>query len=47
MNAEKIKNSFKYRELILKKGLKHVLPINNQNTLNQTISYMVAFGLLK
>lgn len=46
MYADLINRSFKEREPILKEELEKILPINSQNTLNQTISYMVSFGLL-
>lgn len=47
MYVELLKNSFKEREPILREELERILPVSNQNTLNQTISYMVSFDLLK
>jgi len=47
MYAELISKSFHEREPILKDELAKLLPVSNKNTLNQTISYMVSFGLLK
>lgn len=41
-----IENNFKIREPILKKELAEMLPINNENTVNQLLSNMVKFGLL-
>jgi hypothetical protein len=46
MYPELVKNSFNIRELIMKDELKKVLNIKNQNSLNQTISYMVSFSIL-
>ena len=47
MNAELIENSFKERVPILKRELNQVLNIDNQNSLNQALSYLVSFGILK
>ena len=47
MYIELIKNSFEEREPILKEELENLLPISNKNSLNQAISFMVSFGLIK
>ncbi len=47
MYIEKINNSFKTREPILKEEIEKLLSNLKQSTINQLISYMVSFGLLK
>ncbi len=47
MDAHVFMSSFHERKPIVKEDLKRILNIHNQNTLNQTISYLVSFGVLK
>jgi len=47
MNTSLIMNSFHEREPIMKDEIQGVLKINNINTLNQMVSYLVSFGILK
>jgi hypothetical protein len=47
MYVEQLHQAFWEREPILKEELRDLLPIQNQNTFNQVISYLVSFGLLR
>lgn len=47
MNASIILDAFAEREPILKEEIQDVLKIENINTLNQMVSYLVSFGILK
>ena len=47
MYIEAIQNSFKEREPIMRDELKKIMRIDNKNSFNQAISYMVSFNLLK
>ena len=47
MNASAIMNSFAEREPIMNSEIQELLKIDNTNTLNQSISYLVSFGILK
>jgi hypothetical protein len=47
MNVSLIKGSFDERKPIIKNEIQEVLKIKNENTLNQTLSYLVSFGILK
>jgi hypothetical protein len=47
MNASIIMDAFAEREPILKEEIQDVLKIENINTLNQMVSYLVSFGILK
>lgn len=47
MQTPSIRSFFNEREPILKSELGKALNITNPNTLNQTISYLVSFGILK
>ena len=46
MSLTVLKNAFDERQPILKEELQSVLKINNPNTLNQTIAYLVSFGMI-
>jgi hypothetical protein len=47
MNANLITNHFDERKPIIKDEIQDVLKINNEHTLNQVLSYLVSFGILK
>lgn len=47
MNASIIVDAFSEREPIVRDEIQDVLKIENINTLNQTVSYLVSFGILK
>jgi hypothetical protein len=47
MNINIIANAFEERKPISKDDIQEVLKIDNKNTLNQTISYLVSFGVIK
>ena len=47
MNASIIMDAFDEREPIVRDEIQDVLKIENINTLNQMISYLVSFGILK
>ena len=47
MNANLIIGNFDERKPIIKNEIQKLLKISNENTLNQTLSYLVSFGILK
>ncbi len=47
MNASIIMDAFSEREPIVREEIQDVLKIKNINTLNQMVSYLVSFGILK
>lgn len=47
MNVQIIPNIFQERMPIMKSDLKKILKINNINSFNQALSYLVSFGILK
>ena len=47
MYIQALHNLFQEREPILREELKKVIQINNENSFNQALSYMVHFGVLK
>jgi hypothetical protein len=47
MNISQISNKYPERMPILKENLKSILNIENEHSLNQALSYLVSFGIIK
>ena len=47
MNINHISNKYPERMPILKEDLKNILNIENEHSLNQALSYLVSFGIIK